>query len=453
MSKKKNTKNESAENKVADNVKENIEEAAAEEKAENKPEAAAEEKAEDKPEAAAGDDEAADDENDSEKGSKILWPIIIIALFMALIVTVIILSVKLNRRNSELSNVYGKTQLGNALADAEEEVAVEDMTEESVTAEEPQLPKKEAVNTAKNNCLISFNADGYTFYVPNEYECRYRTNTGIMIYMTDIFQMKVMAKGRPYDELVKNKQELIDTAEQAGGSECSKVSSMTVNGNEYTYFRFMYKDEPNIVIYGSTPDGKSHTGGQIIIFKDTLTDAELVKIFDSVVSGMEYTGKADTTEEELSELNASVSIPIKSKSTIEYEDMSFTYHIPDDLYYSDTFTYEGYVTETYWNDNTLATVSIQGHEVYDNAKELLAEKISVSENEIQLSEEKIDGRVVYYYIEDVDSSSGGSDQRILAAIDVDRTTIYMVDYDVYSVTDRVTFDDISDFFVSSEGDE
>lgn len=390
---------------------------------------------------------------------------------IALIVAVSVLIAKVHKNDDEIEKIYGKTVLGDALADdddlediqevevvtpieestpsvKESEMPVVNSEEEVVEPEEPALRDVVAPILSKDSYFNHFAINGYKFNVPSKYTCSYRDGSGVIISMPDIFQMTVTAKGRSFDALLNDTSVLTDKAKDIGGENVSDVDVCTVNGRRYAYFRFTYKEELNFVVYGETPDGKSHTGGQIHFTKEDMTDDELLIIYDSVASTIESTEDKDTDADEISKQNSSINVPFTDVNTIVYGNLSVTYAVPSNLWYSGSFTYDAYSTDMYCNEDTWASVKLENHDNYKSAvKMIIANSTSVSENEIAMPEMVTIGEyTVYYTIDSKKASSGGMDQHILAACDIDGKRIYSVDYSIYGSNEEITVDTIEEFF-------
>lgn len=370
---------------------------------------------------------------------------IMCAAIVGLLVAVIILVAKVKENDKEIQDIYSKTVLGEALADAEKGTGETDVSKAPAVTDPNEIT---APTLSKDQYFINYVVNGRRFYVPLTYSCMYRDGVGVIITMNDIFQMKVTAGDTPYANLVADTSVLTGKVSDIGGKDISAVNTRLVNGRSYTYFRFNYEEESNFVAYGETSDGKCHTGGQIVVYNKDMTDEELLILFDSVASTEERTLEEDTSKEDLAMQNAAIKVPFKEDNTISFAGITVEYNVPTNVMLSDSFAYDSYSCDIYQNEDTLASVLVVNTKEEASASDYVISKITaVSDNEvIEPLKEMVDGRDVYYYIENKKSSSGGQDQRMVAACVLSEKTIFTVEYNVYSGSESVTFDDVKDFF-------
>lgn len=372
---------------------------------------------------------------------------IMIAIWIGSVITTIYFMTKYNHINKVVNDrgkgtiesniIVGEDAGGNAgLAYAS--------TEESLPID-PEGSKADAIagkdqsSADANKYMIHFTVGGYRFYVPNEYECMAVENVGVIIYKADSFQMKIVVKGRPYDEVVNDEASMKKAAEAAGAELTSEITDATVNNNKYTFFRCNINGDEHFVIYGSTPDGKSHTGGQIEIFDKKLSDEDLLNIFNSVAENAEVDESVVAAKDDKDPARLDT-------SSIEFGDTTVKYNVPAGLYYSDTITHDNNVVETFWDETTFVEVNLTDNTDYEGPKSYVeADGASTMGDDEEVLTEKVGDNKVYYYINSSKGSSGGNNQHIYAACSIG-DDIFHVAYTVYESDEELTFDDVKEFF-------
>lgn len=322
---------------------------------------------------------------------------------------------------------------GKTLMSTEEETKTPDVLNPVSEETDEEEKEAEAENASSADNMIHFATGGYKFNVPTQFECMAIDNVGVIIYKADSFQMKIVVKGRPYDEVIKDQDSIKAAVEASNGVMTSDINSATVNNNKYTYFRCTIGKDNHFVIYGETPDGKTHTGGQIEIFDEKLSDEDLLSIYDSIAKTAE---PLETEKEETAEAPAT-----KDDSAIIFGDVTVKYNVPSNLYYSDTINGDHFAREIYWNEIKLINVGLSDTENYKNAKDYIK---SIAGEE-ETTKEKVGDNTVHFYIDAKEGSSGSMNQHIYAATDVEGLIFY-VEYTVYESDVMPVFEDIKPFF-------
>ncbi|MDE6434725.1 MAG: hypothetical protein K2L07_10925 [Lachnospiraceae bacterium] len=307
---------------------------------------------------------------------------------------------------------------------------------------------KDEVDASKvpdfNSQSIEFNWNGYKFIVPGDYSCTYADEIGPIIYLSDVFQMKINAKQGAYSELIQKKESLVDTAKEAGAVVLSEVQEMKITDNSYTYFKIELNGDPELVVYSETPDKSKHFGAQIVIRSDSVTDEDLLNMYASIVEKVTVTDEPDSSLEDIAGQNAFVTGEKKESSSLTLHRTKINYKVPSGYYSIEQFSDEYSATECFDGGDVSATVTLYKANG-DDAK--YCAEISASSNisdEAQMTSEAVGGRTVY--VVSYSYEYNGSVYRFLEGYcDINENVYYEVKLDTRGDT-VLSFDMMRDFF-------
>jgi hypothetical protein len=140
---------------------------------------------------------------------------------------------------------------------------------------------------------------GYQFTIPSDYDCMYVDDIGPVIYQPDVFQMRLVVKGRPYDEVCSDSESMVNAITEKGAVVLQEMQQIEINGNPYTYLKIDLEGDEMLVCYGDVPDHLTHLGGQIVIQSNSVSDEELLHMFASIAETAMVTDEPDTTQEDV----------------------------------------------------------------------------------------------------------------------------------------------------------
>lgn len=352
---------------------------------------------------------------------------------------IIVLSVMLVVMFAAAASAIGYIVLSNQRAQEQPDTVVENtiVSEENALAEEG-IP---SMNTASVSIVI----DGYEFLVPSDYSCMYMEDVGPVIYLSDVFQLRIIVKGRPFAELVESPDDLTDAATDAGASLLQEVTQTEIDGNSYLYFKMNLSGEDEIVCYADVPDHKTHLGGQIVVQSDAVSDEDLLHMFASIVATAQVTDKPNSTAEDIASQISVVFGTAKSSSSLTLEGTVVQYKVAAGYYSTAVFDDAFSATECFDGADTDVMVCLYKTEGED-AEYYAKTTASVNEDKgAELWEETVDGKTVYccgysYVYNEV------TYHYIEAFCDVNQDIYYTVVLD--STGDNtLDFEKIRDFFV------
>lgn len=308
--------------------------------------------------------------------------------------------------------------------------------------------------------------DGYKFTVPSPYSCMIVDGIGTIIYMDDIFQMKLVIRDGSYEKTMKNPNSLTEATVEAGGKVTQDVKETQINGQKYAYFRIDLDGAQQFVVITQALDKEQRFGGQIAVLSEEATDKDLLNVFAEIISSAVETDEPDTTEEDLLEQKRKMSIGEKKKeSTLSYGGNTITYKVPGKFYSEGQHKEEGfYAVEDFVTEDRAVEVqtmlmqnsnaSADGEEAildWENAKQYI-EAESHKDETYDVSDIKTvkkNGYEFYYVIIKYEYKDV-SYQKLYAGCDIGDDGIYVINATASDWKETLTLDTIEEFLSVEE---
>lgn len=295
--------------------------------------------------------------------------------------------------------------------------------------------------------------DGFRFQIPSDYGCLYGDGIGPVVYLDDVFQMKLAVSDTSYEESMKNPDSLTEKTIAAGGEILQEVRETELEGKEYAYFYMKLDGEQNFVVYTKALDTEKRFCGQIVIQKEDLSDEDLLHIFESVISSAQETNEPDSTADDITGQAAAVTgkkDEEKEESTMRLNEETATFLVPKDFYSNEQYVKEEFVSKDsaiYVNCYLRPT---EKGTIFENAKACIeADKefrIGSVKNETEIQTINSNGTLFYYIA--VHYEYDGSDyQYVYAACDIGENAIYKVEAQAIDKDVELSIDTIRDFLV------
>lgn len=139
---------------------------------------------------------------------------------------------------------------------------------------------------------------GYKFQVPVEYGCMIAEDVGPVIYMSDIFQLRLRVDDFSYEEYTKDPEHAMQNARDAGGEITKEVAEVEINGRKIAWFRTILLGDDMVVMW-SEADKTRMFSGQMVIFSQDIGEEDFLNVFAQIIGSAEKTDKPDSTEEDL----------------------------------------------------------------------------------------------------------------------------------------------------------
>lgn len=295
--------------------------------------------------------------------------------------------------------------------------------------------------------------DGFQFQVPSEYECLYEDGIGPVVYLDDVFQMKLAVGDTSYDEIMKNPDSLTEKTIAAGGEILQEVKETEFEGRKYAYFYMKLEGDKNFVVYTKAADTDKRFCGQIVIQKEDLSDEDLLYIFERVISSAQETDKPDSTMNDImGETAVGDSKPGKEKeeSTMMLNEETATFLVPENFYSDEQYVKEEFVSEDlaiyvncYLRPTEEGTIFENAQACIEAEKEFLLGAVK-DETEIQTINSN---GTLFYYIAVHYEYDGSDYQYVYAACDIGENAIYKVEARAIDKDVELSIDTIRDFLV------
>lgn len=385
-------------------------------------------------------------EKKSNKGFFVVIGILtVLVVLLLVLVAVLLLGEKKEKQ----------TGTGNAGPFLKEDSTGEASSESTTDVFEKEVDKEK--ETTGNG--ISIVIDGFKFQVPSDYGCTYGEGIGPVVYLDDVFQMKLAVRDNSYEELMKNPDIITEKAISAGGEILQAVKETELKGNKYAYYRLDLYGDICFVVYTNAPDGNGRFAGQIVIQKEDLSDEELLNMFAGVISTAQETEDPDSTLDDImAQVIASDTSDLgekKEESTLKLDGESVTFLVPENFYSQGQDEYSDYSTENFVSKEYAISVvcylqAAGGDAGYKNARALIeAErdwKYDFAGENTELQTIDINGKDWYAF--SVSYEYNGSDyQYVYAACDVGEDSIYYVKASVIDEDVKLSIDTIRDFMI------
>ncbi len=161
-----------------------------------------------------------------------------------------------------------------------------------------EMQESEAVDlTDEKESLLDL--DGFEFRLPEKYSWVVTEDDGPVIYMLDLFQLKLAVADTSYDEVMKDPDSLTGKVEASGGTITQDVTEVELNGKKYAYYQTELNGEKGFVVYTNAVDEKKHFVGQYIFISDKMTVDGMLDVFEKVTANATVTDKPNSPVDDL----------------------------------------------------------------------------------------------------------------------------------------------------------
>lgn len=369
-----------------------------------------------------------------EKKEKKLYIIIAILFIVICIMIVAILLILSGKKEQSTDGVTQKKS------------QVEEIKEPEM--KEPEMKELEEEEVSSTEMIIAL--DGFEFKIPSDYSCVIADGVGAVIYMDDMFQMKLAIRDTSYEEIMEDPKGLTEKTIAAGGNITKDVTETELNGQKYSYFYMELEGEKCFVVNTKATNETERFAAQFVILSETITEEDLLNIFAQVISGAVETDESNTTMEDLSkQVRKNASGEKKKKSSLSIAAGTVDYKVTEGYYSnykneSDTYADEYFTTAGF---EVSITCFLTPKEDMGSAKNLIEdEKITVSAFNVnpEVMTTEINGQT-FYYILAAYQYNEVKYQNIYAACEVDDNMVYEVKVSAADWEETLTLESIEDF--------
>lgn len=226
------------------------------------------------------------EEKRMSKETKIILGSMIILIIILIALVGILLPIKGDNKQGESGNSEPIAM------DEDKKTTTEESTSDIFDTE----VEKEGTEAANGIKIV---IDGFQFHVPADYSCFYAEGVGPVVYLDDVFQMKLGVRDNSYEESMKAPEVLMSKTIEAGGKILQDIKETELDGKKYAYFLMELSGDKCFVGFTQAADTDRRFGGQIVIQSDNLTDEDLLHIFADITSTAKITDEPDSTKDDI----------------------------------------------------------------------------------------------------------------------------------------------------------
>lgn len=168
----------------------------------------------------------------------------------------------------------------------------EQIQTEAWEKDEDESNEKERVGDSAEQRIV---LGGFAFSIPSQYSCTIADGIGPIIYVDDMYQMKLVVRDTSYEELMKDPEGITEPAIEAGGTITKDVTEMELDGQSYVYFCMDLDGDQCLVVNTKAVDENKRFAAQFAILSEDVTEEDLLYAFADVVRGAVETDEPDTT--------------------------------------------------------------------------------------------------------------------------------------------------------------
>lgn len=324
--------------------------------------------------------------------------------------------------------------------------------EEPVSADAKRNAEKDMETGEQNEDGIVFVLGGYKMLVPREYSCTFAEGIGPIVYMDDVFQMKLAVKPESFAEISGKEEALTKKTLDAGGKIVQNLQEKELEGGKYLYFKAEIDGSLCLVVH--TGDAEKHFAAQMVVESESAEDEELLQVFADIVKTAEKTEASDSVSEDIFKQVTEPDYGTKkTESSITFAGETVKFQVPEGFYSTGTYGNNSYRTETFQNkdfltvDCSLWSTKTEGD--YPNAKSYVDTMLDFVDDSVKEGQKvervQMAGNTVYYI--DLHYTYAGTDyQSLYAACDYGRTGIFAVKATALDRREDLSVETIQEFF-------
>lgn len=321
---------------------------------------------------------------------------------------------------------------------------------EAIADDKDGLKKDE---NADEGAETKFVKSGYEFTVPGDYGLMYTDLTGTIVYMDDVFQMRMAIVDTSYEEVMKNPEDLTQGSVDAGATILQEVQEQELNGKKYAYYRADLDGGTLFVVYTAAPSGDKRLAGQIALEKEDVSDEDMLQMFSSIAGSAVETDQADSTMDDIVvQMAAKTQNEIhgeqREESSMQFGGAAITHKVAEGFWFADSFEGLEYAAERYYAEDPYIDVTCYLFEIpwYEGVEGYIEESKHLDDTKTETVE--IEGKKVYYIVEQYKNGEKEY-QDIYAGFDLGEQQFYVIHAYVSNEDMKLTIDTIREFLVTN----
>lgn len=320
--------------------------------------------------------------------------------------------------------------------------------ESGTSVEKVDITPGTSINTGEARNLVK---DGFEFMIPNDYGVIFSDEIGIVVYMSDIFQVKLAVIAEDEDTFASYREEpsvLTKKAIAAGAQILQECRLQEVNGLEVFCFKMELSGD-TCAVFRTRLDEEHSLAGQMVLQSKDITEKDYLQIFAGIAQTAQKTDKADTTSEEFRHAEVKIDVgSIREQATIDTGKFKVTYKVPVGFFCTMEETYKDeyldYFSDSYMTDNyDMIDIVVSNYE--GGAKTCVEQDLSLGGCDIK--EMEVEGHL-FYAVESMENDGEKTTQKILIASDINADDwVYAVRLFSSNPEEPLTVEDLQDFLI------
>ncbi len=265
---------------------------------------------------------------------------------------------------------------------------------------------------------------GYEFQVPVDYGCIIAEGMGPVVYMSDIFQLRLRVEDKNYETYTKDPEHAMQNAKDAGGEITKEVTESEIKGHKIAWYRTSLQDDDMVVMWSAADENRMF-GGQMVILSQDMKEEDFLNVFAQVIESAEETDKPDSTT----------------------DDFTITFPVPEGFYAQDDEVYvtdeKDYYSDDYMTNDFVSVSCRVTKDFFENARAEIQSDWNYENAEIKTLDA---GGRTFYYATAEKNSDGKRTQYVIAVCELPECGwIYSVEADATDCEREITIDDMKGF--------
>lgn len=287
---------------------------------------------------------------------------------------------------------------------------------------------------------------GYEFQIPLDYGCMIPEDMGPVVYMSDVFQLRLRVEDKNYEAYTKDPEHVMQNARDAGGEITKEVAEAEIKGRKIAWFRTTLQGDDMVVMWSKADENRIF-GGQMAILSQDMKEEDFLNVFAQITESAQKTDKQDTTKEDLAAWEPEINVGEERKQgSITTSDFTVTFPVQEGYYAQkdEVYVSEGkdYYSDDYMTNDLISVSCCVTKDYFETAREAVQYDGNYENAEIKTLES---GGKTYYYAVAETESDGKRVQYVMAVCELGNGWMYSVEAMATDFGRSLTIDDIEGF--------
>ena len=320
--------------------------------------------------------------------------------------------------------------------------------------ETPSLLGEEVQREVTAGSGITIVTGGFKMALPNDYDCFYAEGIGPVIYMDDVFQMRLKVVDGTYEEAAANPDKIMSGTTEAGGNILQEVEEQKVGDKKYLYYIMELAGQKCYVVYTQAADSEMRIAGQIAVESEKVTDEDILGMFADITAKAVATDEPDTDEETLMAMKSDAARgDVKTESTLSIGDCTVTFLVPGGFYGQGQYALSDTISEYFLTKDYAVEVDcclqLPDEDGYQTAEQYVALCFEWLDEDVKkdfkVEKKEVEGQIYWFYHVNYEED-GETHKEALYATDV-AGGLYSVTVNVAEEEAELTEETIKEFLL------